>query len=125
MQVSTNFNEISFHDCGVERIYRTSCSVELEIEGGCIASTSGSIKSFDECKLSIFNVMNEEIDFWNDDKTPKVHPHPDMPICEIMHSNFHNGVFTIEGFTKNSEWVEWRIYADTFLLEVKSDADNY
>ncbi|MCH1929934.1 hypothetical protein L9G16_07055 [Shewanella sp. A25] len=52
--------------------------------------------------------------------SPKAHPELSFPIDEIMHANYENGVFHLDGFKNRTSWYEWFIHANGFELDVRT-----
>jgi hypothetical protein len=120
--ISTKFENLSFHDASIESIERKSDSIIVKLCGVFVSRehpwAQGKDWTFDVATLKLLGVSGEEAKFWDDTKAPKVHPEPDMPLDEIMHAKFENGIFHFDGFKETMPWYEWFVTADRFELEM-------
>jgi hypothetical protein len=122
--ISTDFDKLGFHDASIEKIERGSACVILEIRGAFISKehpySEGQDWVVEEAVLTILGATEERATHWDDDKAAKAHPKPQLPLDEIMHAHFIDGVFSFDGFKQTEPWYEWFITASSFVFEVKS-----
>jgi len=122
MSISSNFEKLSFHDSGIENIVRDSDRIRIEMENVFLSrehpESKGEDKLLNKCTLHIISVESEKAFYWDDDKSGKEHPEPNLPLDEIMNAKFENGIFHFDGFKNSNPWYEWFIKAESFELEI-------
>lgn len=122
MKIGTNFRNMSFHDASIESISRVDGKITMDLIGVYIGRDHPQSERKDwfaeSCTLVLFGVKWEEAKYWDDDKAPKPHPEPDVPLDEIMNAKHENGVFHFDGFKNSIPWYEWFISAEGFELTV-------
>lgn len=122
MRISTDFDKLSFHDAGIENIVREEDCILISINGAFISKehpqAGGKDWFVESGTLKLLGVIFEEAKYWDDTKAAREHPQPEMPLDEIMHASFENGVFHFDGFRETVPWFEWFVTAQGFTLEV-------
>lgn len=120
MEISTKFNQLSFHDASIESVRRVDDSIEIVFDFVVIASEHPAAKAdfieLREARAIFSKVKNEKALIWHDDKSPIEHPNPDFPLNVVMHGTQKEGFFHFDGFWQPDDWSEWFIYTDSFKI---------
>ena len=120
MEITSNFDQVSFHDSTIESVERATGIIIIHFDFAIIAadhphSRDGLIK-LSKVLLTLHGVTSERALIWHDDKTPLDHPNPVSPISEVMHGTMKDSVFHFDGFWKPDDWSEWYISSTRFTL---------
>ena len=124
MIITSDFNKLCFHDASIDKVSRDEHCTTIKIFGVFISKEHPQAQGKDwaekSCILKFHGVENEEAKYWDDTKTAKPHPEPEMPLDEIMNASLKDGVFHFDGFKESVPWFEWIVTAQGFSLEVVS-----
>ena len=120
MEITANFNQLSFHDSTIESVTRDNGEIEITFEFVVVAPEhpqgNGSLIEIRNAKLKLLGVSSEKALIWHDDKEPLNHPNPNIPVNEVMHGTLKEEGFHFDGFWQPNDWSEWFIVAKGFML---------
>ncbi|MEZ9597150.1 hypothetical protein AB4298_21325 [Shewanella sp. 10N.261.52.F9] len=120
MEVSSNFDQLSFHDSTIESVQRLNGCIELTFDFVIVApehpDANGSVIELKKAKVIFRRVKSEKALIWHDDKSPIEHPNPDCPVNEVMHGTQKEDYFHFDGFWQQDDWSEWYIYSGNFIV---------
>ncbi|MGF1742226.1 hypothetical protein L4C34_14290 [Vibrio profundum] len=120
MEISNNFNQLSFHDATVESVRREADCVEIMFDFVVVApehpAAKDNVIELREVRVIFNKVKAEKALIWHDDKSPICHPNPSSPINEVMHGTQKEEYFHFDGFWQPDDWSEWLIYTDSFVV---------
>jgi hypothetical protein len=120
MEISNNFNQLSFHDASIESVLRVDDCIEIMFDFVVVApehpAAKGEVVELKEAKVIFKKIKAEKALIWHDDKSPINHPNPNSPVNEVMHGTQKEGYFHFDGFWQPDDWSEWFIYSDTFIV---------
>lgn len=120
MEISRNFNQLSFHDASIESVKRDSERIEVSFDFVIVApehpDASGKVIELRNTTVTFPHVKSERALIWHDDKSPIEHPNPEAPVNEVMHGTHKGDYFHFDGFWQPDDWSEWYIYSDSFTL---------
>ena len=125
MEISSDFNNLSFHDALVNCVRRHDDRIEIEFNF-VIVTPEHSIANGDVIELKNVNVVFSEVQsenalIWHDDKAPIQHPNPHSPLREVMHGTQKQEYFHFDGFWQPDDWCEWYIYTNIFHVSGESE----
>ncbi len=120
MEITTFFNQLSFHDSIIESVSRCGNTIEITFGSVVVApehpQTNGNVIEIRNAKLNLFGVTAEKALIWYDSKAPLHHPNPSFPVNEVMHGTLKETGFHFDGFWQTDNWSEWFIVAKSFVL---------
>lgn len=119
MEISRNFNQLSFHDASVLSIERGDEKIEVFFDFIIVVpehpDAKGKMVELRNAKVTFLKIKSERALIWYDDKSQRDHPNPDVPVDEIMNSTQKGEYFHFDGFWQRTDWTEWYIYTDNFI----------
>lgn len=126
MEISRNFNQLSFHDASIGSVKRNIDRVQVSFDCVMVASehpdACGKVIELRNATVTFLNVKSERALIWYDDQSPIVHPYPEAPVNEVMHGTRKEDCFHFDGFWQPDDWSEWYIYTDNFVVTGRSVA---
>ncbi|WP_432467717.1 hypothetical protein [Agarivorans sp. Z349TD_8] len=120
MEISRNFNQLSFHDASIESVKRGKDHIEVLFDFVIVApehpDAGGEVIELRNATVTFSHVKSERALIWYDDKSPIEHPNTEAPVNEVMHGTHKEDYFHFDGFWQPNDWSEWYIYTDIFFV---------
>jgi len=120
MEISRNFNQLSFHDASIESVKRDAERIEVLFDFVIVApehpDAHGDVIELRNAMVIFSRVKEERALIWHDDKSPIEHPNPEAPVNEIMHGTQRDDYYHFDGFWQPDDWSGWFIYTDNFIV---------
>ena len=120
MEISRNFNQLSFHDASIESVKRDMEKIEISFDFVIVApehpDARWKVIELRNATVTFPHVKSERALIWHDDKSPIEHPNSEAPVNEVMHGTQKEDYFHFDGFWQPDDWSEWYIYTDNFVV---------